>query len=258
MSKIEHPLLGSFIFVHSMLDDAGLSANEFRVYAHIARRAGNGTAFPAVASIADVCRIHKDTVWAVLRSLEERGMVVRIARTGAANIYRLTDPKAWTNPSKAGSGKEGAPETEGWGAPENKGCHPPEMEGYEGTPTKDIQRRTPTTRIEAEAIYQAYPRKVGKLAALKAIEKALKSSDHQTILASVNRFAEQVKAERTEERFIPHPSTWFNQGRWMDESTKQPAKASGDWGPFGDPSTWPSHWIKHPTENRPMRPGEMQ
>lgn len=150
MNKIEHPLLGSFIFVHSTLDDAGLSANEFRVYAHIARRAGNGTAFPAVASIAEVCRIHKDTVWAVLRSLEERGMVVRIARTGAANIYRLTDPKAWTNPSKAGSGKEGAPEMEGLGAPENKGCPPPETEGYEGTPTKDIQRRTSTTRIDSK------------------------------------------------------------------------------------------------------------
>ena len=218
MSKIDHPLLGSFIFVHSMLDDAGLSANEFRVYAHIARRAGCGMAFPAVASIADVCRIHKDTVWAVLRSLEERGMVVRIARTGASNVYRLTDPKAWTHPSDSATGKEGAPEMEGWGAPENKGCPPPETEGHEGTPHKEIQRRTSTTRNEAESIYQAYPRKVGKLAALKAIEKALKVSDAAVILASVQRFAAQVKTERTEERFIPHPSTWFNAGRWMDET----------------------------------------
>lgn len=156
MSKIEHPLLGSFIFVHSKIDDAGLSANEFRVYAHLARRAGSGAAFPAVASIADVCRIHKDTVWAVLKSLESRGMVVRVNRTGATNVYKLTEPSAWTHPSDSGSGKQGAPETEGWGVAENKGWEAPETEGYEGTPLKEIQRRrsketkifTPPTEAE--------------------------------------------------------------------------------------------------------------
>lgn len=218
-------------------------------------------AFPAVASIADVCRIHKDTVWAVLRSLEERGMVVRIARTGASNVYRLTDPKAWTHPSDSATGKEGAPEMEGWGAPENKGCPPPETEGHEGTPHKEIQRRTSTTRNEAESIYQAYPRKVGKLQALKAIAKALKLADFDTLMGAVKRFADKAKAERTEERFIPHPSTWFNAGRWMDgqETESEPAPDYTDrkvW-PNGNPANWPKHWIRHPTENRPMRPGEV-
>ena len=83
---------------------------------------------------------------------------------------------------------------------------------------ESVINNTPTVQDSALAIYQAYPRKVGKLAALKAIEKALKVSDSASILASVQRFAAQVKTERTEERFIPHPSTWFNAGRWMDET----------------------------------------
>ena len=81
-----------------------------------------------------------------------------------------------------------------------------------------VINNTPAMQDSALAIYQAYPRKVGKLAALKAIEKALKVSDSASILAGVQRFAAQVKAERTEDRFIPHPSTWFNAGRWLDET----------------------------------------
>lgn len=157
MDRIDHPILKSFIFVHAMIDEAGLSANEFRVYAHLARRAGKGDAFPAVASIAEFCHIHKDTVWAVLRSLESRGMLVRISRTGASNVYRLTEPGQWTCPSDSATRKEGAPETEGWGVAENKGCHPPETEGHEVTPAKAIPLRkskegNPKTR-EPKATY---------------------------------------------------------------------------------------------------------
>lgn len=108
---------------------------------------------------------------------------------------------------------------------------------------------------ESETIYQAYPRKAGKLAALKAIEKAIKRSGYDAVLSGVQAFAAKVKKERTEERFIAHPATWFNQGRWMDADL-QPKAPSEDWGTWGPPSTWPPTWRKHPTENRPMRPGE--
>lgn len=208
----------------------------------------DGYCFPGQEKLAiKTCQTAR-SVRTHLAWLEEHGFIMRQHRdriTGrTSDEYLLT--LETTPPEKFSAGPTG-----------KKQQTPPEKFSA-GTIHESVSINTPVLENPALAIYQAYPRKVGKLAALKAIEKALKSSDHQTILASVNRFAEQVKAERTEERFIPHPSTWFNQGRWMDESTKQPAKASGDWGPFGDPSTWPSHWIKHPTENRPMRPGEMQ
>lgn len=96
MSKIEHKLANSIIFVHSMIDDAGLSANEFRVYCHIARRAGAGLAFPSGDSIAEVCRMNKKTVWTVLASLEERKMVTRRNRKGTSNAYVLTTPDEWS------------------------------------------------------------------------------------------------------------------------------------------------------------------
>lgn len=96
MSKIEHKLANSIIFVHSMIDDAGLSANEFRVYCHIARRAGAGLAFPSGDSIAEVCRMNKKTVWTVLAALEERKMITRKNRKGTSNAYVLTTPDEWS------------------------------------------------------------------------------------------------------------------------------------------------------------------
>src|SRR5205809_436624 len=67
-----HPHVSEFsiAFIHSRLDDYGLSASVFRVYCHIARRAGrDGSAWPSVANIARVCRLHPQTVRKALRTL---------------------------------------------------------------------------------------------------------------------------------------------------------------------------------------------
>ena len=40
--------ISNIIFVHSLLDDFGLTPPQFRVYCHLARRAGKRGAFPAV------------------------------------------------------------------------------------------------------------------------------------------------------------------------------------------------------------------
>lgn len=67
-------------------------------------------------------------------------------------------------------------------------------------------------------IYAAYPRKEGKLAALKAIDKALHIVDGDTLLKAVQDYAVAVGTWPAEDyRFIPLPATWFNQGRWEDD-----------------------------------------
>ena len=124
---------------------------------------------------------------------------------------------------------------------------------------ESVINNIPDARDSAEVIYQAYPRKVGKLVALKAIEKALKASTVEALLAKVKSFSDKTTKDKTEERFIPHPATWFNSGRWMDEAAPEgPDYSDKSVWPYGDPSKWPASWIKHPTENRPFRPGEMK
>ena len=72
--------------------------------------------------------------------------------------------------------------------------------------------------ITHEAIYQAYPRKVGKKAALKTIATVCKTIDPDDLLERVEAFSEAVAAwPEKDKQYVPHPATWFNQGRYDDD-----------------------------------------
>lgn len=120
------------IFIHSALDDAGLSAAEFRVYAHLARRASNGTAWPSVRSIAGVCQLNKDTVCAALNLLEARQMLRREKRGFSSTIYFLTPVLDWLSESE---GQRILSETRGQGV-RNEGTELVRNEGTEGNPVE--------------------------------------------------------------------------------------------------------------------------
>ena len=85
------------IFVHSKIDDLGLSVYAFRVYAHFARRASNpsGCAWPAISTIAEVCKIGETKVREALRELEDCKMIVREARPQKSYLVRITPPSVW-------------------------------------------------------------------------------------------------------------------------------------------------------------------
>lgn len=66
------------------------------------------------------------------------------------------------------------------------------------------------------AFYLAYPRKVGREAAFRAWQKAVRRVDPEVIVAGAERFAADPNLPR-ERQYIPHPATWINGGRWADE-----------------------------------------
>ena len=72
--------------------------------------------------------------------------------------------------------------------------------------------------VSAEEIYEAYPYKVGKPAALRAILKAMKTTPPERLLEITRAFSERKNGDVA---FVAHPATWFNQERYND-----------------DPSTW--------------------
>ena len=65
------------------------------------------------------------------------------------------------------------------------------------------------------SIYESYPRKVGRPAAIKAITSALKKISAEELLKKTQAFA-TAKAG-SDPQFIPHPSTWFTQERFNDD-----------------------------------------
>ena len=64
-----------------------------------------------------------------------------------------------------------------------------------------------------DVFWQKYPRKVGKLAAIKEFSKARRSATLEAILEGV----ETYKRSKPEYADWCHPKTWLSQGRWMDE-----------------------------------------
>lgn len=90
----------------------------------------------------------------------------------------------------------------------------PESEKKEETSNEVSVRAKPDTP-EFEAIWKAYPRKVGKGAARKAWAKARKVASFEEIASGLAAFV--ASSTGTEQRFIPHPSTWLNEERWNDE-----------------------------------------
>lgn len=64
-----------------------------------------------------------------------------------------------------------------------------------------------------DSFWAAYPRRIGKLDAMKAYGKARTVATADEILAGV----ELYKRNKPEYADWCHPSTFLNKGRWMDE-----------------------------------------
>jgi hypothetical protein len=175
------------IQVHSELDDMGLPSRTFRVYAHLARRAGrDGLAFPSYASIGEVCfrpdmpTAKPDTLRrlaiAAINDLVERGLITKEQRRdkegdSASNIYRLTARADWQGSAYApqGGGSAYAPQvvhTHHGSAYAPKG-NPVEGNPVEGNPFErdqltlaaDAEKQNPTATaiLETFAAYGVNP-----------------------------------------------------------------------------------------------------
>jgi len=75
--------------------------------------------------------------------------------------------------------------------------------------------RTSSTPDRFDEFWSAYPRRVGKQAAIKAWRKAVELTDPDTIIEGARRYAAARDGE--DPKYTAHPSTWLNAGRWDDE-----------------------------------------
>lgn len=127
------------------------------------------------------------------------------------------------------SGKEAEsesdyPEKQEGSIREAPGCFT-ESQERKGRERKGKGKERNIATADAEAIYQAYPRKEGKGKALPAIEKALKIAPAEVLLEAVQAFA-KAKAG-TDPQFLPHPASWFNARRWEDDRASWLVRPAG-------------------------------
>lgn len=78
-----------------------------------------------------------------------------------------------------------------------------------------------------DTFWSQYPRKVGKFDAMRAYGKARSLASAAEILDGLKNFCAHLPEEV---RFIAHPASWLNSGRWMDEYDAPKAKPTAtDW-----------------------------
>jgi hypothetical protein len=109
---------------------------------------------------------------------------------------------------------------------------------------------TTSAAHQAEIIYEAYPRKVARPAAIQAIRRALQGRNFDWLLWRVQKYAECV--EGSSKKFVPHPATWFNQARYDDDPKEW---AQSDTGP--DLFSGIRQVQREITNERAMQPGRL-
>jgi hypothetical protein len=147
-----------------------------------------------------------------VKTLEDRGLLVVLPQYAEGvqlpNQYRL---------NLQGGGGEiqggGGGEIRRGGGGEIRTPYNQEVKQEENTP--------PSPKGDDElfnTFWTAYPSKVGKDAAKKAFAKRKPTAE--LLGEMLNAIAEQKTSLawiKEDGQFIPHPATWLNQGRWMDE-----------------------------------------
>lgn len=140
------------------------------------------------------------------KNLEEQGWL-RTERTKMPNGQY--GPKSWVlfTPASVGDSTLGDSTME----------QPTDIKKTTYKEHKDKEQVNPQTTFEEEffRFWRLYPRKMEKIAARAAFDKAAKKFGPDAILAGVDRLAHDPNLP--DKSFIPYPATWLNAGGWGDE-----------------------------------------
>jgi hypothetical protein len=79
---------------------------------------------------------------------------------------------------------------------------------------------------EFDQFWKQYPRRVAKLAAVRAFQKARRLASLEELLAGVDRYLRG----KPDWQAWAFPASWLNAGRWTDEYDTQPIQTTAtDW-----------------------------
>jgi hypothetical protein len=84
-------------------------------------------------------------------------------------------------------------------------------------------------QIAFQRFWEAYPRRVAKAQALKAFEKACRTTSPEVIIAAVGPAVSQWRAEKRPLDKVPYPATWLNAEGWEDEHPAAVERQASPW-----------------------------
>lgn len=183
--------------------------------------------YPSIETLMRHTGLSRNAIRAAFKDLEAYGWLTRRHRTARTTVYRInidaiTDANRRERKPKDYDAVESpvTPVEAPVGAPEPPATvDAPAPSTGDLAPIKTKKGSTPA-RVESDFLdfYAAYPRHVGKEAARRAFEKAVKAGTPAAdIIEGARHYAAATAAAGTETRYIAHPATWLNAGRWSDD-----------------------------------------
>lgn len=150
-------------------------------------------------------RIHDFREWA---QLEKREKAQADGRRGAA--------KRWPN-GHHGDTLFGDPTSDHNGVPIRGADGDPNATPNTPSPPLPPPINTRAAHAAFDEFWKTYPRRIGKDAARRRWAKVITKTDPARVIAGAKVYAELCERKRTETKYIAHPATWLNAGRWQDE-----------------------------------------
>jgi len=237
---LEHnpPKVKRFAIIDGSIVDSDrwrkLGVTAMRAFVAIALHADeHGKAFPRRETIAALIGASQRNTDRAIQTLEDRGLLTRHRGGGRtpdgkyrSTVYRIATGAQSDTVEKANRGAER--QLTGAQSDSQQGRRVTVNRGAERLTNNTVNSTVNNTENNTENIYQAYPRRVGKSAALKAISKAIKriaAGDDQPdegppddaaawLLTKTRQFADSPAGQQG--TFTPYPGTWFNQSRYLD------------------------------------------
>jgi hypothetical protein len=136
----------------------------------------------------------------------------RMVRDKAKADRDRENGKGGGNPKLKGSVKEGVNPLDKAQKPDTRSQRPEEKDSRASALVDDDWPAD-----FRERFWNAYPRKVGKAAAIRKLETVRKAGQvtFDALMSGVKRYA--IACQQTDPKYIKHPERWLNAGCWDDE-----------------------------------------
>lgn len=164
----------------------------------------------------------------MLQQLADTGFIIRYEVDGTEYI-QVTNFSKHQNPNMKEKDSE-IPPPPGYDGGEEKAPnkHGTSMVPTSGKKDDDIEEAPPETKDDTEptsvqemrfnTFWEAYPNKKAKQSALKAWKKIKPNTAlFEKIMKAIELQKRSEDWQRENGRYIPHPASWLNAGRWDDE-----------------------------------------
>ena len=193
----------------------------------------NNSAWPSVSTLAERCGISRMSAIRAIRELQDAKLIEVETRTNRTNLYRLpvADSRGYQSDTGFQRDSRGVSESDHGSTTQL----PPQYHSDTLTSKEPVKNQSRTSKVDdeqAEAIYEVYPRKVGRPNALKAIKSALKreavKKEHGMSLNALvqktklwaSACEQKIAADPEAAKYIKHPATWFNQQCYLEPATE--------------------------------------